>query len=184
MATNSETTECIALLVNAYPKASIEPRTVKVYCELLADIPGVELRAAVVECVRRETFFPAIAEIRSFWRAARGTDVQRAARELRAASEANDRRLLRSAEGNPVFLARELTGHEPDLARFTAEACGDPVRDIRCPRCTATGDVYRMRESGDTFAILWTKDDEHWALDLGLSRGDLGDPNTGCGYDA
>lgn len=67
MATNSETTEALALLVNAFPREAIEPRTVKVYCELLADVPGVELRAACVTLAQSGKYFPTIAAIREAW---------------------------------------------------------------------------------------------------------------------
>lgn len=71
MATNSEVTEAMALLVNAFPKEGIEPRTVRVYCEVLGDIPAAELRAACLKLVASAKWFPKVAEIREAWALAR-----------------------------------------------------------------------------------------------------------------
>lgn len=67
MATNSEVTAALALLVNAFPRDAIEPRTVKVYCEMLADIPPAELYAACVKLAQSVKYFPAISVIREAW---------------------------------------------------------------------------------------------------------------------
>lgn len=67
MATNSEVTAALALLVNAFPRDAIEPRTVKVYCEMLADIPPAELYAACVKLAQSGKYFPTIAAIREAW---------------------------------------------------------------------------------------------------------------------
>lgn len=67
MAKTDEVTDVIAALVDAYPRAGIETRTVRVYCMALADIPVGELRAAALKLMGTCKFFPSIAELREAW---------------------------------------------------------------------------------------------------------------------
>lgn len=67
MAKTDEVTDVIAALVDAYPRAGIEARTVRVYCMALADIPVAELRAAAMKLIGSSRFFPSVAEIREAW---------------------------------------------------------------------------------------------------------------------
>ena len=54
----------IAVLRDAYPRQDFPDRTVVLYAEMLADLPGDEVVAAVKRLIRRSPFLPSVAEIR------------------------------------------------------------------------------------------------------------------------
>ena len=60
-----ETLKVIGAMAMAFPYAKIQPATIEIYAEALADIPPTVLRAAGLACISRAAFFPAIAEIRN-----------------------------------------------------------------------------------------------------------------------
>lgn len=56
------------------------------------------------------------------------------------------------------------------------------LRQKRCPRCVAVGDVYAAQKD-DTFVIIWRKNGEFSSLDTGVTARGIQDPTFGCGYD-
>lgn len=55
----------LAVLVGAYPRASLQPETVAIYAKLLADVNADALERAVERIAKRSAFFPSIAELRA-----------------------------------------------------------------------------------------------------------------------
>lgn len=65
MANNREIGVVIATLSAAYPHLSIPDETVRIYCEMLADMPADELMDSAREYIcRGSKFFPTIFELR------------------------------------------------------------------------------------------------------------------------
>ena len=49
---------------NAFSNAELPPDKLKVYTELLQDIPMDNLEKAIIECAKTRRFFPTVSEIR------------------------------------------------------------------------------------------------------------------------
>lgn len=57
--------EAVALLAAAYPSFNVPKETVKVYVQMLSDIPTGALESAVAELIRTSKFFPTVSDIRT-----------------------------------------------------------------------------------------------------------------------
>jgi len=61
----SETLELVTRLMEAHPRQTIEPPTMKLYCQMLADLEYVSAAEAVAHLIATCKYFPTVAEIRT-----------------------------------------------------------------------------------------------------------------------
>jgi hypothetical protein len=57
--------ELIETLVAAFPRQKIEPRNIAVYARMIEDFDRIEAEAAIIHVIATQTFFPAVAELRT-----------------------------------------------------------------------------------------------------------------------
>lgn len=132
----------IAILRDAYPRADFPDRTVELYARMLADQPDDEVTAAVQRLIRRSSFLPSIAEIRSEVAEARlelpstaealeilerGSLKQAAAEIQASARTVGGRYALMNAENPTTVRAQFRRDYEDRRARAIAEVAGYAV---------------------------------------------------------
>lgn len=61
----SETLTLVRSLVAAFPRQDVSPETMKIYCEMLADLDHSRAQEAINRIIASGKFFPTIAEIRA-----------------------------------------------------------------------------------------------------------------------
>ena len=68
MAKAMTTLACVQMLIAAYPKQKVTDRTIKLYIQMLSDLPPQILAAAVTQHISENNWFPTIAELRTLAR--------------------------------------------------------------------------------------------------------------------
>lgn len=65
MANEREVFQVLTVMAAAYPGFQLQDKTVEVYAEMLADLPGDLLKIAAQQALAESRFFPTIAELRA-----------------------------------------------------------------------------------------------------------------------